>query len=151
MRWSLTSLKNQQYGGRDEKDGVKKPLNAFLGEVFLASGDEKGGRTRLVSEQISHHPPMTAYYLWNDEAGVRAEGYTCQEISFSGSVNIRQIGHAIDKYDKDCRMSKLWEYCVRRHTLNYTELIIPFHPLDLSPRLTSQGRDFCLGRRIAPT
>src|SRR3954470_13732923 len=27
----LGSLRGQQYAGRDEEDGVKKPLNAFLG------------------------------------------------------------------------------------------------------------------------
>lgn len=35
---------------------------------------------------------------------LQAEGYTCQEITFSGSVNINQIGHAvlhIDKFDED--------------------------------------------------
>ena len=104
LRWYLTSLKNQQYGGRDEKDGVKKPLNAFLGEVFLASWDGEFGKTQLVSEQVSHHPPVTACYLWNDEEGIRAEGYTRQEISFNGSVNIKQIGHAIlhiDRFDED--------------------------------------------------
>jgi hypothetical protein len=103
LQWYLTSLKNQQYGGRNEKDGVKKPLNAFLGELFIASW-EANGTTRLVSEQVSHHPPVTACYLWNDEGGVRAEGYTRQEISFNGSVNVKQIGHAIlhlDAYDED--------------------------------------------------
>ena len=36
--------------------------------------------------------------------GLQAEGYTCQEITFSGSVNVAQIGHAIlhlDAYDED--------------------------------------------------
>ena len=103
LRWYLTSLKNQQYGGRDEKDGVKK-LNAFFGEVFLASWDGAGGTTRLVAEQVSHHPPVTACYLWNNEVGIRAEGYTRQEISLFRSVNIKQTGHAIlhiDKYNED--------------------------------------------------
>jgi len=104
LRWYLTSLKNQQYGGRDEKEGVKKPLNAFLGELFLASWDSEESTTRLVSEQVSHHPPVTACCLWNEEKGIRAEGYTRQEITFSGSVNVKQIGHAIlhlDTYDED--------------------------------------------------
>ena len=56
LKWFLAALKQQQYAGRDEKDGVKKPLNAFLGELFLASrdGGEEGveGMTRLVSEQV---------------------------------------------------------------------------------------------------
>lgn len=101
LRWFLTSLKNQQYGGRAENEGVKKPLNAFLGELFLAQGEDG---TRLIAEQVSHHPPVTACYLWNDQAGIRAEGYACQEISFNGSVNVKQIGHAIlhlDAYKED--------------------------------------------------
>lgn len=104
LRSFLASLRNQQYGERAVAEGIKKPLNAFLGELFLASWDGEGGRTRLVSEQVSHHPPVTACCLWNDEAGVRAEGYAGQEITFSGSVHVRQFGHAIvhlDRYDED--------------------------------------------------
>ncbi|KAF2121551.1 hypothetical protein BDV96DRAFT_564540 [Lophiotrema nucula] len=105
LKWFLGSLKNQQYAGRDESEGVKKPLNAFLGELFLGSfQDEEVGETRLVSEQVSHHPPVTACYLWNEKHGVRAEGFTCQEITFSGSVSIKQKGYAIihlDKHDED--------------------------------------------------
>lgn len=95
LKWFLASLRGQQYAGRDPKDGVKKPLNAFLGEIFVGEIGEKGDETRLVSEQVSHHPPVTACYLWNAKHGVRAEGFTRQEITFSGSVNIQQIGHAV--------------------------------------------------------
>lgn len=104
LKWFLSSLKGQQYAGRDPNDGVKKPLNAFLGEIFVGSCGPSDDETSLVSEQVSHHPPVTACYLWNDKAGVRAEGFTRQEITFSGSVNIQQIGHAIlhvDKYEED--------------------------------------------------
>lgn len=106
LRWFLIALKGQQYAGRDPEQGIKKPLNAFLGELFLAEWNDKAGKTKLVSEQVSHHPPVTACCLWNEEHGVKAEGYTCQEItaSMSGSVSIKQIGHAllhIDKFDED--------------------------------------------------
>ena len=105
LKWFLGSLRNQQYAGRREEDGVKKPLNAFLGELFFGSWqDEQLGETKLVSEQVSHHPPVTACYLWNDKHGIRAEGFTQQEITFSGSVSIKQKGYAvlhIDKYDED--------------------------------------------------
>jgi hypothetical protein len=101
----LGSLRNQQYAGRKEEDGVKKPLNAFLGELFLGSwNNEELGETRLIAEQVGHHPPVTACYLWNDKQGIRAEGFTQQEITFSGKVNIKQHGYAIvhvDKYDED--------------------------------------------------
>ncbi|KAF1344398.1 hypothetical protein BDV97DRAFT_303479 [Delphinella strobiligena] len=104
LRWFLAALKRQQYAGREEHEGVKKPLNAFLGELFFAQWRDQSGTTKLVSEQVSHHPPITACYLWNGEHGVRADGYAMQSITFSGSVNIKQMGHAIlhlDKYDED--------------------------------------------------
>lgn len=104
----MGALRNQQYAGREESEGVKKPLNAFLGELFLGKWeDEELGETRLVSEQVSHHPPITACYIWNDKHGVRAEGFTEQEITFSGNVSIKQKGYAIlhvDKYDEDYLM-----------------------------------------------
>ncbi|ORY19022.1 hypothetical protein BCR34DRAFT_553128 [Clohesyomyces aquaticus] len=104
LKWFLGSLRNQQYGGRDPQDGVKKPLNAVLGELFLGSWtDDQFGETKLVSEQVSHHPPITACYLRNEKYGIRAEGFTCQEITFSGSVNIKQRGYAtlrIDRFDE---------------------------------------------------
>nr|POE54303.1 oxysterol-binding protein like 4 [Quercus suber] len=105
LKWFLASLKSQQYAGRDPSEGIKKPLNAFLGEVFVGEcGSETEGVTRLVSEQVSHHPPVTACYLWNEKHAVHAEGYTRQEITFSGSVNIQQIGYAVltvGKYDEN--------------------------------------------------
>jgi len=104
----MGALRNQQYAGRKESEGVKKPLNAFLGELFLGKWeDEELGETRLVSEQVSHHPPITACYIWNDKHGVRAEGFTEQEITFSGNVSIKQKGYAvlhIDKYNEDYLM-----------------------------------------------
>lgn len=42
--------------------------------------------------------------MWDDEHGIRGEGYTLVEMTFSGSVDIQQTGHAvvhIDRYDED--------------------------------------------------
>jgi hypothetical protein len=104
-RYFLSTLKNQQYAGRREGDGVKKPINAFLGELFLGSWNEEGlGETRLVSEQVSHHPPITCCYMWNEKHGIRSGGFTEQEITFNGNVNIKQKGYVIlhmDKFDED--------------------------------------------------
>ncbi|EXJ81648.1 hypothetical protein A1O1_07713 [Capronia coronata CBS 617.96] len=100
LKWFIASLRNQQYAGRPADQGVKKPLNAFLGEVFLASWKDDAatgnsiGITRLVSEQVSHHPPVTACRIWNEDQGVSAEGYTRQEITFTNTMNINQMGHA---------------------------------------------------------
>lgn len=103
-KWFLSTLK-QQYASRNEKLGSeKKPLNPFLGELFLGKWEDASGETQLVSEQVSHHPPVTAYSIWNEKHGVRLQGYNAQKASFRSTINVRQVGHAIlhiDAYDED--------------------------------------------------
>jgi len=95
LKWFLTTLK-QQYASRSEQYGnEKKPLNPFLGERFLGKWQDEAGTTELTSEQVSHHPPATAYSITNVEAGVHLEGYNAQKASFSKTINIKQIGHAV--------------------------------------------------------
>jgi oxysterol-binding protein-related protein 9/10/11 len=61
LKWFLSTLK-QQYSSRSEKLGSeKKPLNPFLGELFLGqwaggdgSNDKEVGVTQLVSEQVRY-------------------------------------------------------------------------------------------------
>ncbi|KAK9459902.1 uncharacterized protein V1516DRAFT_678340 [Lipomyces oligophaga] len=106
-RWFIATLKGQ-YTSRNEKLGSeKKPLNPFLGECFFGkwvTDDE--GETILVSEQVSHHPPVTAYGIFNDLYGVELEGYNGQKVSVSAStltISVRQVGHAllrISKFDE---------------------------------------------------
>lgn len=104
LKWFLSTLK-QQYASRNEKLGSeKKPLNPFLGELFLGQWEDECGTTQLVSEQVSHHPPVTGYSIWNSKHGVALQGYNAQKASFSRTINVRQVGHAIlhlDAYDED--------------------------------------------------
>lgn len=52
LKWFLSTLK-QQYATRNEKLGSeKKPLNPFLGELFLGTWKDGTGETELVSEQV---------------------------------------------------------------------------------------------------
>lgn len=52
LKWFLSTLK-QQYATRNEKLGSeKKPLNPFLGELFLGKWTDASGETELVSEQV---------------------------------------------------------------------------------------------------
>lgn len=104
LKWFLSTLK-QQYASRNEKLGSeKKPINPFLGELFLGKWSDSAGETQLVSEQVSHHPPVTAYSIWNNQHGVRLQGYNAQKASFSTTINVKQLGHALlhlDAYDED--------------------------------------------------
>ncbi|KAF3769268.1 Oxysterol-binding protein [Cryphonectria parasitica EP155] len=95
LKWFLSTLK-QQYATRSEKYGnEKKPLNPFLGELFLGTWEDDAGTTELISEQVSHHPPATAYSITNIPTGVHLEGYNAQKATFGKTINIKQIGHAI--------------------------------------------------------
>ncbi|KAJ0163513.1 Oxysterol-binding -like protein [Colletotrichum tanaceti] len=106
LRMILAAMRSQYYVAGGPGVSIKKPLNAFLGELFLASWTDSDRKARidLVAEQVSHHPPITAMHMASREHGVRADGYARVEMTFSGSVNIRQLGHAvfhIDRYDED--------------------------------------------------
>lgn len=88
---------HQQYCSRAEKYGnEKKPLNPFLGELFLGHWEEGDlGRTELVSEQVSHHPPVTAYCITNEKNRIQLQGYNGQRASFSRTIHIKQVGHSL--------------------------------------------------------
>lgn len=90
---------NDAGGGGGDSGGVKKPLNAFLGELFLGAfvDEVDGSTTQLISEQVSHHPPVTACHLYNKARGISSSGYVANETTFSVSrgVVVRQVGHAV--------------------------------------------------------
>ncbi|KAE9985632.1 hypothetical protein BLS_006715 [Venturia inaequalis] len=110
LKWFLSTLK-QQYSSRNETLGSeKKPLNPFLGELFLAKWVDTAGETQLVSEQVSHHPPVTAYCILNQEKGVRLQGYNAQKASISKTltITVKQVGHAtlhLDAFNEDYLIS----------------------------------------------
>lgn len=112
VKWFLLSLKRQFYIGGG--DGIKKPLNPFLGELFIASYTDDKTTAHLVTEQVSHHPPITAAYMWDEAHGIHGHGYFRVEMVFntgfgSGSaaglgIDLRQSGHAIvhiDRFEED--------------------------------------------------
>jgi len=54
LKWFLTTLKSS-YATRNDKFGSeKKPLNPFLGELFLGKWEDAAGTTLLVSEQVRY-------------------------------------------------------------------------------------------------
>lgn len=54
LKWFLTTLKSS-YASRSEKLGSeKKPLNPFLGELYIGRWEDQAGTTNLVSEQVRY-------------------------------------------------------------------------------------------------
>ena len=66
--------------------GVKKPYNPILGEVFRCFWDhDDGSRTWYVSEQVSHHPPISAFYFENLDTGYTIEGQIQIKANYTGN------------------------------------------------------------------
>ncbi|XP_070138356.1 oxysterol-binding protein-related protein 8 isoform X2 [Drosophila bipectinata] len=63
VQWYLSSFYKKP-------KGLKKPYNPILGERFRCYWQHPtGSRTFYIAEQVSHHPPVSAFYVTNREDG----------------------------------------------------------------------------------
>ncbi|KAI0966529.1 hypothetical protein F4678DRAFT_466361 [Xylaria arbuscula] len=141
LKWFLTTLK-QQYAARSEQYGnEKKPLNPFLGEIFLGKWEDAAGTTELVSEQVNHHPPATAYSIKNLASGVHLQGYNAQKASFSKTINIKQIGHAVLSVPVPSKPAESETYLITLPSIHIEGLIFgaPFVELEAASWITSSS------------
>lgn len=66
--------------------GVKKPYNPILGEFFRCEYNLKdGSKAMYISEQVSHHPPISAYYYSLPELGIFVTGEAHPKAKFLGN------------------------------------------------------------------
>lgn len=66
--------------------GVKKPYNPVLGEFFRCSYTYHNGTTGVyIAEQVSHHPPISAYYYISPENNVLIYGDLRPKSKFLGN------------------------------------------------------------------
>jgi hypothetical protein len=66
----------------------KKPFNPVLGETCAWTyqhADAHSGVTRMVCEQVSHHPPISAMHIHNESLGVTLEGAAQIDAKFMGN------------------------------------------------------------------
>ncbi|KAL5093292.1 hypothetical protein Trisim1_011096 [Trichoderma cf. simile WF8] len=141
LKWFLSTLKHQ-YASRSEQFGnEKKPLNPFLGELFLGSWNDEAGKTTLISEQVSHHPPATAYCVRNDKTGIQLEGYNAQKATFKSTIIVKQIGHAVLTVPVGENKEQLERYLITLPSLHIEGLIFgaPFVELDGSSTIVSSS------------
>lgn len=89
MRFNLSGLARERFG--------KKPYNPVLGEVYRCCFVHRGngGETLLVTEQVSHHPPITALHLRNDTLGFVMNSHTAPEPCFWGNSLVVKLPGAI--------------------------------------------------------
>jgi hypothetical protein len=62
----------------------KKPYNPIVGETHYCFTESKGKKTRYLAEQVTHHPPVSAFYMDQEEEGVSCQG----TISFGVRFNM---------------------------------------------------------------
>jgi hypothetical protein len=48
---------------------VRNPLNPVIGEIFRCSWNYDDSEIVYIAEQLSHHPPVTAFTLYNIQRG----------------------------------------------------------------------------------
>ncbi|KAJ2837008.1 Oxysterol-binding protein 4 [Coemansia erecta] len=120
-RWFVSTL----YGSYNKRvaesnTGEKKPFNPILGEQFLASWNDKDfGETKFVCEQVSHHPPVSAIYFENAQAGIYGSGHFSQKSKFKGTtMKVVQEGRVT------LRMKNTDEiYCLTLPNLNICSIL----------------------------
>jgi len=65
--------------------GVKKPYNPVLGEIFRCSWEHPDSKSFFIGEQVSHHPPISAFYASNRKEGLVANGSILFKSKFYGT------------------------------------------------------------------
>lgn len=114
VQWYLSGLFGS-YASRSTSSGFeRKPFNPILGERFFAewNGEAEGngyGKTEMIAEQVSHHPPTTAFYLRNKTAGVHVNAFSTQKTRFLGtSIKADQYGNVfvyLEKFKEEYMLS----------------------------------------------
>ncbi|KAM9311344.1 oxysterol-binding protein-related protein 8 isoform 2-T2 [Gastrophryne carolinensis] len=67
--------------------GLKKPYNPILGETFrcLWIHPKTNSKTFYIAEQVSHHPPVSAFYVSNRKDGFCLSGSILAKSKFYGN------------------------------------------------------------------
>ncbi|XP_067090633.1 oxysterol-binding protein-related protein 5 isoform X2 [Osmerus mordax] len=80
VRWYLS-------GFYKKPKGLKKPYNPILGETFRCCWlhPQTNSCTFYIAEQVSHHPPISAFYICNKKDGFSISGSILAKSKFYGN------------------------------------------------------------------
>lgn len=95
----------------------------------------------MADKRPSHHPPATAYSIINQSSGVHLQGYNAQKASFSKTINIKQIGHAVLSVPDPSKPGEKDTFLITLPSLHVEGLIFgaPFIELDGASYITSSS------------
>jgi hypothetical protein len=79
VKWYLSGLYKKP-------KGLKKPYNPILGETFRCYWlHPNGSKTFYLAEQVSHHPPVSAFYVTNRQDGFAISASILARSKFYGN------------------------------------------------------------------
>jgi len=79
----------------------KKPYNPVVGESHYCFTEKEGKKTRYVGEQVTHHPPVSAFYIDREDEGVSVQGNISFGVKFHvNSATVATNGVIRVKLDK---------------------------------------------------
>ncbi|XP_030209739.1 oxysterol-binding protein-related protein 8 isoform X2 [Gadus morhua] len=80
VRWYIS-------GFYKKPKGLKKPYNPIIGETFRCMWlhQETNSKTFYIAEQVSHHPPVSAFYVSNRKDGFCISGSILAKSKFYGN------------------------------------------------------------------
>lgn len=80
VRWYLS-------GFYKKPKGLKKPYNPIIGETFRCMWihPQTSSKTYYISEQVSHHPPISAFFISNRKDGFCISGNILARSKFYGN------------------------------------------------------------------
>jgi hypothetical protein len=116
VRWYMSTFR----AGR-KSPVAKKPYNPILGEIFQcwfncpspSSSNQQqkqqpfvvedgpvpwatSDQLTFIAEQVSHHPPISAFYAEHYDKRIQLDGYTWTKSSFLGlSIAVHMVGKAV--------------------------------------------------------
>jgi len=118
-------------------DHGKKPFNPVIGETHVCwvdSGEDDGGISEFIGEQVSHHPPVSAFIVQNQKQKISITGdvtfkvgfgSNCASVSTGGEVTIHTSGehYKMTKCVPDMMVNNvIWgeKYLIWHGTINIT-------------------------------
>jgi len=88
LKWVLSTIQQETFH--------KKPYNPVLGETLECHiQSDNYSKTEFIAEQVSHHPPISAFIVMNHQENVSLSGNISFNVKFGGNhVNVVTEGPA---------------------------------------------------------
>ncbi|CAN9498790.1 unnamed protein product [Ophioblennius macclurei] len=127
LRWYLS-------GFYKKPKGLKKPYNPILGETFRCCWlhPQTDSCTFYIAEQVSHHPPISAFHVCNRKDGFSISGSILAKSKFYG----KSLSAILDGKARLLFLSRDEEYVITMPYAHCTGILYGTMTLELGGKIT---------------